>query len=201
MFTFNTTVEYSCNPGYTLVGTTKRLCQANQTWTGSLPQCRSKTFCCFCLFNIHCVRFSSLLWRSFTRSEKLNSKQLLASGARGHGGVDFAGILNFLQLTRFCQSFRTLVLFRWCSHMSSIHQKLSPSVSQLFSTQNTKLFNIISLFFHTNGLKSTLQLMFGIYLNCSFHYVNPLTVFLRPLRFLKCLHFLMTRKTLLLRQY
>ncbi|XP_073244344.1 sushi, von Willebrand factor type A, EGF and pentraxin domain-containing protein 1-like isoform X3 [Porites lutea] len=44
VFSYNSSVEYSCNPGYTIVGPKKRVCQANQTWTGSLPRCIRKLF-------------------------------------------------------------------------------------------------------------------------------------------------------------
>ena len=44
VFSYNSSVEYSCNPGYTIVGPKKRVCQANQTWTGSLPRCMRKLF-------------------------------------------------------------------------------------------------------------------------------------------------------------
>ena len=44
VFSYNSSVEYSCNQGYTIVGPKKRVCQANQTWTGSLPQCIRKLF-------------------------------------------------------------------------------------------------------------------------------------------------------------
>ncbi|XP_078348042.1 sushi, von Willebrand factor type A, EGF and pentraxin domain-containing protein 1-like isoform X3 [Oculina patagonica] len=39
VFTYNSTVEYSCEKGYTLVGSKLRTCQANQTWSGTEPQC------------------------------------------------------------------------------------------------------------------------------------------------------------------
>lgn len=42
VFTFGSTVEYTCDKGFTLVGSKQRVCQANQTWSGILPQCTSR---------------------------------------------------------------------------------------------------------------------------------------------------------------
>ena len=42
VFTYGSTVEYTCNKGYTLVGSKQRVCQANQTWSGTSPQCTSR---------------------------------------------------------------------------------------------------------------------------------------------------------------
>ncbi|XP_022793899.1 sushi, von Willebrand factor type A, EGF and pentraxin domain-containing protein 1-like, partial [Stylophora pistillata] len=39
VFTYNRTVEYSCSPGYTLMGSKTRLCQANGTWSGTSARC------------------------------------------------------------------------------------------------------------------------------------------------------------------
>lgn len=39
VYTYNSTVEYSCHPGYSIVGSKTRLCQANGTWSGTLPRC------------------------------------------------------------------------------------------------------------------------------------------------------------------
>ncbi|KAJ8038238.1 CUB and sushi domain-containing protein 3 [Holothuria leucospilota] len=38
-FVFLSSVEYTCNPGYELLGTSRRYCQAHQEWSGSLPTC------------------------------------------------------------------------------------------------------------------------------------------------------------------
>ncbi|XP_068695180.1 sushi, von Willebrand factor type A, EGF and pentraxin domain-containing protein 1-like isoform X3 [Montipora foliosa] len=46
LFTYNSTVEYSCDQGYTLVGSRRRVCQANQTWTGTTPQCTYASINC-----------------------------------------------------------------------------------------------------------------------------------------------------------
>ena len=42
VFTYGSTVEYTCDKGYTLVGSKQRVCQANQTWSGTSPQCTSR---------------------------------------------------------------------------------------------------------------------------------------------------------------
>ncbi|XP_044180207.1 sushi, von Willebrand factor type A, EGF and pentraxin domain-containing protein 1-like isoform X4 [Acropora millepora] len=39
LFTYNSAIEYSCDQGYTLVGSKSRVCQHNQTWTGTVPLC------------------------------------------------------------------------------------------------------------------------------------------------------------------
>ncbi|XP_074621677.1 sushi, von Willebrand factor type A, EGF and pentraxin domain-containing protein 1-like isoform X2 [Acropora palmata] len=39
LFTYNSAIEYSCDQGYTLVGPKRRVCQHNQTWTGTVPLC------------------------------------------------------------------------------------------------------------------------------------------------------------------
>ncbi|XP_037529106.1 CUB and sushi domain-containing protein 2 [Rhipicephalus sanguineus] len=39
----NTPVQYSCNPGYTLIGMQVRLCKADGTWSGTEPFCQSGT--------------------------------------------------------------------------------------------------------------------------------------------------------------
>ena len=41
-YTFGSQVRYSCNPGYELLGVERRICQADGTWTGSVPTCRRK---------------------------------------------------------------------------------------------------------------------------------------------------------------
>ncbi|KAJ8038237.1 Sushi, von Willebrand factor type A, EGF and pentraxin domain-containing protein 1 [Holothuria leucospilota] len=38
-FVFLGSVEYTCNPGYELRGLSRRYCQADQEWSGSLPTC------------------------------------------------------------------------------------------------------------------------------------------------------------------
>eukprot|EP00117_Sycon_ciliatum_P038686 scpid2705/ scgid1303/ Macrophage mannose receptor 1 len=43
-YEFNSTITYTCDPGYTLVGAVERHCRANQTWSGTTPTCR-KTVC------------------------------------------------------------------------------------------------------------------------------------------------------------
>jgi len=50
VFTYGSTVEYTCDTGYTLVGSKQRVCQANQTWNGTSPLCTSR-FGSFILIN------------------------------------------------------------------------------------------------------------------------------------------------------
>ena len=40
--TFNSTITYSCQLGYNLVGTPERTCQANGSYTGVEPSCMSE---------------------------------------------------------------------------------------------------------------------------------------------------------------
>ena len=40
--TFAQTATYSCDPGYNLVGSTQRTCQATGVWSGSVPTCQGK---------------------------------------------------------------------------------------------------------------------------------------------------------------
>ena len=46
--TFGQTATYSCNTGYTLVGSSARTCQATGVWSGSAPTCQGMllTTCC-----------------------------------------------------------------------------------------------------------------------------------------------------------
>ena len=37
--TFESTVTYTCNPGYTLQGDNRRTCMANKLWSGRAPTC------------------------------------------------------------------------------------------------------------------------------------------------------------------
>lgn len=43
-FVFLGSVEYTCNPGYDLRGLSRRYCQADQEWSGSLPTCHRECF-------------------------------------------------------------------------------------------------------------------------------------------------------------
>jgi len=36
---FNSQANYTCNPGFFLVGDSNRTCQADATWTGEQPDC------------------------------------------------------------------------------------------------------------------------------------------------------------------
>ena len=36
---YNTVVNYACNSGFRLVGSTTRTCQADGTWSGEHPRC------------------------------------------------------------------------------------------------------------------------------------------------------------------
>ena len=40
--TIGSTATYSCQRGYTLVGTSTRTCQANRQWSGVAPVCESE---------------------------------------------------------------------------------------------------------------------------------------------------------------
>ncbi len=40
--TFMNTATYTCDPGYTVMGTTSRICQDNAMWSSSAPTCESK---------------------------------------------------------------------------------------------------------------------------------------------------------------
>ena len=40
--TYGSSVSYFCNPGYMLVGSRKRVCQANGQWSGQATSCASK---------------------------------------------------------------------------------------------------------------------------------------------------------------
>ena len=35
---------YQCNRGYRLEGDSRRVCQASETWTGTVPTCKSEFF-------------------------------------------------------------------------------------------------------------------------------------------------------------
>ena len=50
--TFGSTVTYSCDPGYTLQGSTIIYCMANRQWNGSAPSCNGKLLC---IYTIGCV--------------------------------------------------------------------------------------------------------------------------------------------------
>ena len=40
--TFNSIVMYTCNTNYMLSGEAMRICQADGTWSGSLPTCEGE---------------------------------------------------------------------------------------------------------------------------------------------------------------
>ena len=46
--TFESTVTYTCEPGYTLHGDNTRTCMANKRWSGSAPICNRKLFAIRC---------------------------------------------------------------------------------------------------------------------------------------------------------
>ena len=41
---FGSVVTFRCQAGYTLVGNSARLCQANGTWTGTQPSCECEYY-------------------------------------------------------------------------------------------------------------------------------------------------------------
>lgn len=47
-YSFQTTVSYTCNPGYYLLGTSTLTCQGDGTWDRSLPKCLCELLACFC---------------------------------------------------------------------------------------------------------------------------------------------------------
>jgi len=40
--TFGQIATYSCDPGYSLIGESTRMCQVNTTWSGIVPTCQRK---------------------------------------------------------------------------------------------------------------------------------------------------------------
>ena len=40
--TYQSRVDFTCEPGYNLVGASSAVCLANGTWTEKMPQCISK---------------------------------------------------------------------------------------------------------------------------------------------------------------
>ena len=42
---FNSLAVYSCNPGFTLVGSAARTCMASGQWSGEAPTCVCECFC------------------------------------------------------------------------------------------------------------------------------------------------------------
>jgi len=38
-FTYNSTVTFTCDPGYNLTGDSSIICQANGSWSASVPTC------------------------------------------------------------------------------------------------------------------------------------------------------------------
>lgn len=38
------TITYSCDRGYSLVGTKKRTCQKNRSWSGEAPYCQGENY-------------------------------------------------------------------------------------------------------------------------------------------------------------
>ncbi len=44
--TLGSTASYDCNNGFSLEGVRSRECQADGTWSGDEPSCRSKHGCC-----------------------------------------------------------------------------------------------------------------------------------------------------------
>lgn len=56
-YSFQTTIIYTCNPGYYLLGTSTLSCQGDGTWDRSLPKClRKKLSPCSTLFHTACQR-------------------------------------------------------------------------------------------------------------------------------------------------
>ena len=41
-FTFGNTVNFKCNPGYTLIGSEKIICSDSGEWIGNIPKCERK---------------------------------------------------------------------------------------------------------------------------------------------------------------
>ena len=49
--TIGSEVLFTCEPGYSLVGNNVRICQPDQTWSGSIPLCVSEYILnCFVLY-------------------------------------------------------------------------------------------------------------------------------------------------------
>ena len=56
----NSVVTYYCNTGYALQGSETRQCASNGHWTGTAPECISKTLCmyvsvCVCVYVCVCL--------------------------------------------------------------------------------------------------------------------------------------------------
>lgn len=43
-------VHFTCKPGFQLIGSSTRVCQANGSWTGEEPQCKGTFVCSFLWF-------------------------------------------------------------------------------------------------------------------------------------------------------
>ena len=53
--TFGRTATYTCNTGYSRVGSSTRTCQSTGVWSGSAPTCQGRIFMCSCNKTKHLV--------------------------------------------------------------------------------------------------------------------------------------------------
>ena len=51
---------YTCNPGYTLIGGTTRVCVSGRIWSGSPPTCQSKLLYSLCFINTCVSTFGTI---------------------------------------------------------------------------------------------------------------------------------------------
>lgn len=75
--TYGSTVTYSCNPGFTLQGSSRSTCMANREWSEPPPSCESKLHAICMYKNIACYSRLILFWCH--QSKSFQSKNKVAS--------------------------------------------------------------------------------------------------------------------------
>ena len=74
-FTFDSTVNYTCDDGFKLIGDIRRNCLSSGNWSGDLPTCQSKLHNEWEIFHIN-VLFQNFVFSTFLFFDQLSTVEI-----------------------------------------------------------------------------------------------------------------------------